>query len=354
MKPIPTHLSKLSKANAALFFTVIVLLLLYYGASFLVPLTFGAFLAALAEPVCSFLQKKTPLGKIPAALLATMLIIVVIGGLAYLLIYQLTIFADDLPLIKDAFNNFLKSLQQKLSKASGVSRTEQQEFLKERSDTIVNTIEGYLTNFLGNILMIILKLLLVFIYIFLFLLYREKLVAFVLMSVKNERQLKAKEVIQKSSRVAFAYLWGRFKVMSLLALMYIVCFWFFDVRYALLLTLFGALVTIIPYIGPFISGLIPILFFMVFSDTFTQVAIFSLVILIIQLIESYVLEPVIIGSEVDLNPLVVIIAVILGSIFWGTAGMILFVPLFAIIKVYAEHTNSLKPLAYLLSNKDSN
>lgn len=354
MNPLPAHTSNLMKANAVLLFGIAVLLLLYVGAPFLVPLTFGAFLATLAEPVCSLIQKKTPLGKIPAALLSTLLVIIVISGLAYFLIYQLSIFANDLPLIKNAFNDFLQSLQQKFSKTSGISRTEQQEFLKDRSDSFLTTLEGYLTNFLGNLLMITLKLLLVFIYIFLFLLYRHRLIRFVLMIINQNRQTGASDVVHKSGKVAFAYLWGRFKVMCLLALMYIVCFWFFDVRYALLLTLFGALVTVVPYIGPFISGVIPILFFMIFNNNFAEIVLFAAVILIIQLIESYVLEPVIIGSEVDLNPLSVIIAVILGSMIWGTAGMILFVPLFAMIKVYAEHTISLKPLAYLLGNKDAN
>jgi predicted PurR-regulated permease PerM len=49
--------------------------------------------------------------------------------------------------------------------------------------------------------------------------------------------------------------------------------------------------------------------------------------MIIQLIESYVLEPVIIGSEVQQSPLFVIIAIILGGAIWGAAGLILFVPI---------------------------
>ena len=112
----------------------------------------------------------------------------------------------------------------------------------------------------------------------------------------------------------------------------------------------GALVTIIPYIGPFISGILPVCFAILFGMEFSQVLIFSGVILVIQLIESYVLEPVIIGSEVQLSPLAVIIAVIVGGAVWGIAGMILFVPLFAVCKILFDHTPHLRPLGFLIGN----
>ena len=168
----------------------------------------------------------------------------------------------------------------------------------------------------------------------------------------GENEARAISIIEKSSGVIYAYLWGRLKVMTLLAIMYVLTFWYFDIPYALLLTLFGALITIIPYIGPFISGLLPILFIIVFGRDFTEIVIFSSIILVIQLIESYVLEPIIIGSEVKLSPLSVILAIIIGGAVWGLAGMILFVPIFAIIRIGSANTPSLKPLASLMGGNE--
>ncbi|MBA3987283.1 MAG: AI-2E family transporter [Flavobacteriales bacterium] len=60
------------------------------------------------------------------------------------------------------------------------------------------------------------------------------------------------------------------------------------------------------------------------------------------------MEPVIIGSEVKQNPLFVIIAIILGGVIWGLPGLILFVPFFAILKIFFDHSTHLKPVGYLM------
>lgn len=346
------YTSNLQKTNAILFFSFALLFLFYIGAPILIPITFGAFLAALVKPVCTMLENKTFLGRIPAALLSTLLVFLVIGGLTYMLVYQLSIFANDLPQIRVEFEAFLNNLRSKIIDASSISQRQLQEFMDERSGTFLSTVEHYITNFLGNILTVTLKFLLVLIYVFLFLLARDKFKQFVLMYNTGENEARAATIIEKSSRVIYAYLWGRLKVMILLAIMYILTFWYFDIPYALLLTLFGALITIIPYIGPFISGVLPILFIIVFGRDLSEVLIFSSIILVIQLIESYVLEPIIIGSEVKLNPLSVIIAIIIGGAIWGLAGMILFVPIFAIIRIWSANTPSLRPLGFLMGNKE--
>ncbi|MFW7381293.1 MAG: AI-2E family transporter [Oligoflexus sp.] len=141
--------------------------------------------------------------------------------------------------------------------------------------------------------------------------------------------------------------------MVILSVMYIVTFLDFDLPHAIFLTLFGALITIVPYIDPFLSGIIPVLFAAIYFDNFSAVIGFTLIVLVIQLIESYVLEPIIIGSEVRLSPLVIIIAILLGQLIWGIAGMILFVPMFAITKIICDHVGSLNPIGYLLGEEHS-
>jgi predicted PurR-regulated permease PerM len=51
-----------------------------------------------------------------------------------------------------------------------------------------------------------------------------------------------------------------------------------------------------------------------------------------------------------LNPLVVIIAVVIGGMFWGLAGMVLFVPLFAMFKIISNNSPGLEPVGFLLGN----
>jgi predicted PurR-regulated permease PerM len=65
-----------------------------------------------------------------------------------------------------------------------------------------------------------------------------------------------------------------------------------------------------------------------------------------------VLEPLILGKEVKLNPLVVIVAIVVGGIMWGLAGMILFVPIFAMVKIISLNHSGLKPIGFLLGQRE--
>ena len=340
----------LKKTNAIFIFGFAALAALYYGAAFLIPVTFAAFLASLVAPFCSLLEK-AKLGRIGSSAISTLLVFLVIGGLSYMLFYQLTLFVNDLPLIRKQFMEFFQSLQEKLHDATGISPQQQQQFLENRSDGFLNMLENQLTLFFEELLFVTAKFLLILVYLFLFLLYRHKFEQVILMYVADKNDDKALNILEENSKVVHHYLWGRVKVMSLLAIMYLITFWIFNLKYAVLLTIFGSLITIIPYLGPFISGLLPIIMYMIFGHNLSEVLIFASVVIVIQLIESYILEPYIIGSEVKLSPLAVIIAVIVGGMLWGIAGMILFVPLLAMIKIFADHSPYLRPMGFLLGNE---
>ena len=164
----------------------------------------------------------------------------------------------------------------------------------------------------------------------------------------EDREDEISQILSKSKKVAHQYLWGRIQIMFVLGIMYTITFFAYDLEYAALLIVFGVLITIIPYLGPLLSALLPVIFMIIFSDSSSEIFSFAAIVLVIQLIESYVLEPVIIGSEIHQSPLFVIIAIILGGAIWGFAGLILFVPLFGILKIIFDHSNGLKPVGFLM------
>lgn len=341
----------LKRTNDILLFIIIVLILFYYGATFLIPFGFGVFLAMLMTPLCNFLEK-FKINSILASLLSTIVVFTVIGAISYLFIYQISLFSRDLPELRQEANTVLQNLQEQVSSSTGVSMEEQDTIIQNRSGALIDIIESHLTNLFGGILDIGFKFVLLIIYVFLFLIYRKKFRRFFTMLYKNkDRRENVELVLKKVSKVVYHYLWGRVQVMSILAILYYITFLIFGLNYAILLTIFGALITIIPYLGPLLSGVVPVLFSIIyFEDTYT-IVVFAAIVLVIQLIESYVLEPLIIGKEVKINPLAVIIAIILGGIIWGIAGMILFVPIFATIKIISNHHETLKPIGYLLGNE---
>lgn len=343
-------MKSLKRTNNILVFLIIVVVIFYYGASFLIPFTFGISLAMLMNPLTNYLEK-LKLHTALSSLISTLIVFIAIGGISYLFAYQISLFTEDLPEFKEEAMAMFHNLQEQISTSTGISLQEQDDIIKSRSETLMGIVESQITNFFGGMLDITFKSLLLFIYVFLFLVYRRKFLKFFTMLYKNdERRENAEVVLSKTSKVVYHYLWGRVKVMSILAIMYYITFSLFDLPHALLLTIFGALVTIIPYIGPLVSGVMPVLFSILYFDDSNTIIFFAAVVFVEQLIESYVLEPLIIGKEVRINPLAVIIAIILGGIIWGIPGMVLFVPIFAALKIIANHSENLKSVGYLLEN----
>jgi len=338
----------LNKANRLLLFLIAVYLVFYYLATFLIPFTFGIFLAMLVVPLTNFLEDHK-FNRVWSSLISTFSLFIILGVLSYLFIIQFSQFADQLPGIRADIEAGIENLQEQIAAATGVPLEEQKEIIERRTRSLWMVIESQIAMFIGSILDFTLKFLLAFVYVFLLLLYRKKFTGFIIRiySSREERE-NARDAINKISRVVYQYLLGRAQVMLALAVMYYVTFIIFGLPFALLFTLFGALITIIPYIGPLISGLLPVIFALIFFDSVSVKLTFIVILIIIHLVESYIFEPFFVGKEVKLNALAVVIAIILGGIIWGVAGMILFVPLTATIKIVSNHSEKLKPLGALL------
>jgi len=81
-----------------------------------------------------------------------------------------------------------------------------------------------------------------------------------------------------------------------------------------------------------------------------QAALVIGVFLIVQFLEGNFITPMITGSQVSINPLAAILALILGAELWGTPGMILSIPLVAVIKVVLDTNKTTEPWGFLLGD----
>ena len=342
-------MQRLTTINKILIFIVLIFTVLYLGAPFFKPFLFGILLASLMMPFSNFLESKG-VNRILTSIISTVVLFIVVGAILFLFVYQLNNFVSEISSFRDELQSFINNVQRQIASATNISLEEQSNIWQDRSEQFFNEVESRATKFVGSFINSLFNFLLVLIYVILLLLYREKLYEFVMMYIRKEKKENAKEVFHKVNKVVFGYLWGRAQVMIILGIMYYITFLIFDLPYAILLVIFGTLITIIPYFGPFVSGLMPILFSFVFFDSLQKVLLLTVIIITIQLIESYVLEPLIIGKEVKLNPLMVILAVVIGGLMWGIAGMVIFVPLFAMMKIVSTHSAGLEPIGYLFGN----
>ncbi len=343
------YFKRIDKINKILLLVILFFVVLYFGSSFLMPFFFGILFASLMSPFSNLLERiKIPRGL--SAFIATLLVFIVVGVLMFVFITQINSFASNISMFSDELQSLIYDIQAYITSLTDITVEDQSSYLQSRWGQLIERIEPMLTSFLGSIFSTLISFLIVLIYTFLMLLYRDKIYQFALMYTREEKRESFHNTIMKINKVVFHYLWGRAKVMMILGIVYYIVFSIFGLPYALLLTIFGSLITIIPYFGPFVSGLLPTLFSFIFFDSIQKAVIFSIIVMTIQLVESYVLEPLIIGKEVKLNPLVVIVAVIIGGMVWGIAGMILFVPMFAMFKIVAKNSSGLEPIGFLFDS----
>ncbi|HEX5547138.1 MAG TPA: AI-2E family transporter [Ktedonobacterales bacterium] len=104
------------------------------------------------------------------------------------------------------------------------------------------------------------------------------------------------------------------------------------VPYALLLGILAGFTELLPYLGPWISGTVSVLVALITVDPGKALQVILLFILI-QNIEGNVIEPLVMSRAVKINPLVVIVAVLIGLDLLGIVGAILAVPVAAAIQI---------------------
>lgn len=202
-----------------------------------------------------------------------------------------------------------------------------------------------LFSFLGN-------LFLVFIYVFFFLLYRDKLMKALLKIVPERQKDTTSEIISKSIKVAKNYLSGKFILILFLGIFYSVGMLLLGVKYAIFAGIIAAILSLIPYFGNFVGGGISVLFEFVSGGSVGIILGVIGVFILAQFIESYLLEPYIVGKQVELNPIMIIIMVILGQSIWGVTGMVIAIPVTGIVQVFFDAIPLTRPLGYLLGNED--
>ncbi len=145
-----------------------------------------------------------------------------------------------------------------------------------------------------------------------------------------------REQLRKINLTLAAYLRGQLTVMLLLAVFYAIIFSILGLRYGILLGVLAGLLVIIPYIGTWVSialGLAVAYSQFGISPTFwIMLGVYGFG----QAIESQVLTPKIVGDKVGVHPLWLLFGMLAGGVLLGFVGVLLAVPLTAVISVLVK------------------
>lgn len=110
-----------------------------------------------------------------------------------------------------------------------------------------------------------------------------------------------------------------------------IIFYIFGVKYAFILALISGVLNFVPYIGPWITNALLIVFIVVSSGSWLTVLYVIIAVIIIQEIDNKLLTPILMKKLVDVPPVLVLISLLVGAKLFGFLGTIFAVPVFGII-----------------------
>lgn len=335
-----------------LFGIVLTVFIMMEAKPVLVPLLISGFLAVLISPFTSWLERRGISSSISVAI-SIITLLGLIFGLMYFFYNQILGFAQDLSTLETRAAELIASLNNFLASNFEGAVPISIESLQNTVFQYVGENTAALTQGVIATATSITMLFIMPVYIALFLYFRHFLVKFILEAFSEQYREKVQLVLFKVKGVVKNYILGMGVVILILAVLNSIALYSFGIKHALLFAGFAAMLNVIPFLGPFIGAILPITFALLTKDSLWYPMGVFLSFYVIQVAESNLFTPKIVGGRVSMNPLMTIIALFVGNFIWGLAGMILFIPGMAILKVIFDEVEGMQAWGFLLGDSES-
>jgi predicted PurR-regulated permease PerM len=316
---------------------------------FLAPLVIAGVLSLVIYPLCEKIEKAVP--KSLACLISSLILFMLSIGIVAIVIYQIQGFVQEWPSIKENMSPKIEKLESFIIQNTPVSSNDVD---KQSIDELGNKVKepaSRALGFLTGTTSFLTTYFLVFIYIFFILRYRRRFLKFLIKLFPKKLKEEIKRTSNQLTEVVSQYLVGKLLLMGALTVAYSIGLGISGVENFILISIIAALLTLIPYIGNMVGfGLAFIFGYLVSGDISVLLGI-VITFVVSQFLESYVLQPYVIGDRVNLHPFLVVLMVVFWGSIWGISGMILAVPLTAIFTTIMLHIPKIKIIGQLFQNE---
>ena len=331
------------------------LVIIVYGlhtlSGLLIPLVFAILFSVLLFPLVQRLEN-WHVPRILAIILCLLLALAVLTGLFYGISVQISSFAEVVPQFVKRGNEYINSIRTFADEHLNIDRQRQVDEIKKylnqalaEGGTIVTTTLLATTSILTNLFLVLL-------FAFFFLLYRDFFRSFFYRAFNDARPSKIDGVMSGIYQVVKDYLAGLVLVIIIIGTLMTIGLLILGVDYAVFFGFFGACLVLIPYFGISLGSLLPAAYTLVTQDNPLKALAVVGVFLFVQALEGNFITPYIVGSKVSINPLAAIIVLILWENIWGLPGLVLALPMTAILKVIFDAVDSLKPYGFLIGEAE--
>ena len=144
----------------------------------------------------------------------------------------------------------------------------------------------------------------------------------------------------ESNEVLGGFIRGQLLVMLILGILYALGLWLVGLDLGILIGLIAGLLTFVPYLGPAAIVVFGGIAALVQFGDWQHLAGVGLVFGVGQVIESFVLTPMLVGDRIGLHPMAVIFAVMAGGTLFGFLGMLLALPVAAVVNVLLRYAQA--------------
>lgn len=305
-------------------------------------------IAFLVTPLVNFLNRYMP--RVLAALLVFAIILAGLGGLCYALIFsliqQITYFSNNLPSYIQNLPTTYVSFQKWLL-LQGVSQDNITNTLNQLQSQVTIFLQNIVTNILNIVFFvtdILVNILLVVVLSF-YLTVDGKRIRNSIVGISPKAWLPHVLLFEDAlNRVVGNYIRGQLTLAMIIGVAAgAVCWGVGMGNYALIVGVMAFLFETIPMVGPALASIPALLISLLLPDPFPRTLYVLICFIIIQMVESNILGPRIVGHAVGLHPVASILALIIGAQLFGAFGALLATPIVAAVwVVIASLYNSIR------------
>jgi predicted PurR-regulated permease PerM len=325
---------------------------LIFAKSILIPLSTALLFSFILLPSVKKLET-WKVGQTFAAFLSIFAVILIIGGVTYFFSTQIIKVAQEFTHFQDKiisafadvtlFMNNRLGFMENLEKGELFSRmkvwfTDSTKYLVSKT---VSTTATFMAGLLATI-----------VFTFLLLIYRNGLTkAFLTFSPENNRE-RVLKMFKSVQQVGKKYLFGMAILTAIIGLANSIGLLIIGIENPFLFGFLAAALAIIPYIGTTMGAVIPLIYTFISYDSIWMAVAVAILFWGVQLVTDNFLTPRIVGSSLKINALTAILSLFIGAAVWGLAGMVLFLPFAAMLKVVCDEFKELKPIALIIGEKN--
>jgi len=325
--------------------------LLLAGRDILFPFLFAIFFAFLLMPLEAFIYKYIPV----KAVSITGCVLLAFGaviGIIFIFGYQFIQIVADMNSIQqqlqDGIQEIIAFIGDKVPFVQVPQDPESMNVMMSRlMEAPIDYVGAGITSGAGFLFNTALTL----IYTIFILIYKGAFHDFLMIQFPKDKRTELEAILSQSVHLIQRYLTGMVTVVFILATLNCIGLLIIGVEHAIFWGVLAACLVIIPYIGTVLGGMLPFLYSLATSQYDWQPWAVVIYYIIIQQLEGNIVTPKIVGSSVRINPFFALIGIVIMGGLMGIGGIVLAIPILAIIKLVAEEIDVLKPVA-LLMDKD--